>query len=387
MSIVTNNPIKIDYSKHPVFTDYFGVSKNVRNSDLNDLCLELDQMLFDLEEKLIFDKKFEDYVKKPLELIGRFWKILEEGAKVKDSNGFKEYINKIRNSVSHDILEDLAYYNRRGTYEPIYYNCDQLEKGVQLDENGYYIESIDNLDIELFDKLIQPYKNKILKSYESGSRSREELSINIWDNNVSEAIAKLVTTKDIPLIVSNHRFDQVDHIGFALELSPPDAQWWKNKYDDRCFNGSRDTVYYHYDESRVVYKAILYLNDITSEEYGATSVIPQSYKWNLPRFQWAIGRAIGGPPSSGDELSTENYIEYFMQFPECSQFVSGFGWDVLKDSAIEKKLIQERQIITGPKGTIVVFAGGNIIHRGGLVEEGHRWVCQIIFHVRNKEIN
>ena len=146
-------------------------------------------------------------------------------------------------------------------------------------------------------------------------------------------------------------------------------------------------MFYHYDQSRAIYKAILYLSDVTSEKNGATSVIPQSYKWNLPRFQWAIGRAIGGPPSRGDELSTENYIQYFMQFPECLQFVSGFGWDVLKGSVLEKKLIQEKKIITGPKGTMVVFSGGNIIHRGGLVEEGLRWVCQIIFHVRNKQIN
>ena len=385
MSEVQYNPSKIDYSKHPVFEDAFRLSKNASNSGLNDLCLELNHSLLELEEKLIFDKNFVEYVKEPLKLIGRFWGMVEEGATVKDKDKFRGYIERKRVQLTDIILQDLAHFSRRGSYEPVYYNSEQLEKGINLFQNGFYIEQIDEVELKEFENIIKPYKIEIEQSYEKGCRSREALSINVFDSDVYKGIAELLNKYDIPLIISNNRFEEIENIGFALELSPSDANWHKDIYKNQNFSGSRDTAYYHYDESRVVYKAILYLTDVSDENNGATSVIPESYQWDCPRFQLAVGRAITSPPQD-EKTSMEDYIEYFMQFPQNVQYVSHFGWDVIEGSMLEEQIIDKKQLVLGPKGTMVVFAGGNIVHRGGLVDEGNRWSCKIVFEVPRKKI-
>ena len=49
---------------------------------------------------------------------------------------------------------------------------------------------------------------------------------------------------------------------------------------------------------------------------------------------------------------------------------------------LENELCKKEIILKGEKGTLVVFDGANLLHRGGLLVEGERLVLQIIFGPR-----
>ena len=74
----------------------------------------------------------------------------------------------------------------------------------------------------------------------------------------------------------------------------------------------------------------------------------------------------------------------FSSLPEDLQFNSHLGWDILPNSTLEKHILERESIITGKAGSLVVFDGARLLHRGGMVNSGYRLALQIIFFSMNK---
>ena len=60
-------------------------------------------------------------------------------------------------------------------------------------------------------------------------------------------------------------------------------------------------------------------------------------------------------------------------------FNSHFGWDIIKGSSLEKKILENEKLFLGKKGATKIFDGGRLLHRGGLVQEGERIAIQVVF--------
>jgi hypothetical protein len=224
-----------------------------------------------------------------------------------------------------------------------------------------------------------------------GLLKREDLSTNT--GAVISRIAKILNKdfKDQGVLEAVSAYMGRDYVvgGLALELSVPQTTWWRNTL---LTNAPPKTMYAHFDESIKFPKAIVYLSDVGSDN-GPTSCYPKAYEaLRLNALQEIIGRvlsAVGSQTDSGlkdyygksyhQSMSSEQFRRHFMRLPSELRFNSHFGWDVLPGSDIEEKLLSYEQKMLGMAGTFIVFDGGRLLHRGGLLESGERIVLQVMF--------
>jgi hypothetical protein len=179
-------------------------------------------------------------------------------------------------------------------------------------------------------------------------------------------------------------------IGLALELSVPQATWWKNAIAGlEC---PPRTLYAHFDETISCPKSIVYLSDV-NEQNGPTGCYPGAYEaMQLNPLQEMIGRVVGTVGTRPDSplkdyyakqyhqsVNSENFRRHFMRLPECLRFNSHMGWDVLPGSKLESQLAASERKMTGPAGTFIAFDGACLLHRGGLMQDGERLALQVIF--------
>lgn len=190
--------------------------------------------------------------------------------------------------------------------------------------------------------------------------------------------------------VSSYTGRKTQVFGLALELSVPQATWWRNAIEG--LDRPPATLYAHLDETISCPKAIVYLSDV-SETNGPTGCYPGAYEaMQLNPLQELIGRVIGvvgTRPNSPlkqhyskqyhQSMNSENFRRHFMRLPEALRFNSHLGWDVLPGSEAESELVKVERKMTGPAGTFIAFDGARLLHRGGLMEAGERVALQVIF--------
>jgi len=175
-----------------------------------------------------------------------------------------------------------------------------------------------------------------------------------------------------------------------LELSYEGSTWWKDAIGNER---PPKTMYAHLDESVFAPKSIVYLSDVKSEN-GPTTLFPAAYQemGNNP-LQDIIGRVVGRVGNKdGTRLSelyrksyhqsagSPDFRRHFMMLPESLRFNSHLGWEVLPGSELEKSLAEREIEMLGPAGTFIVFDGSNLLHRGGLIQQGERIVLQVVFY-------
>lgn len=226
----------------------------------------------------------------------------------------------------------------------------------------------------------------------AGRLKREDLSINT--GKTVRAIRGVLNREFKALgvldAVSAYTGRKTRVIGLALELSVPQATWWKNSIDG--LNRPPQTLYAHLDESISYPKSIVYITDVT-EKNGPTGCYPGAYEaMQLNPLQEIIGRVVGTVGTCPDSplkdyyakqyhqsANSENFRRHFMLLPESLRFNSHLGWDVLPGSDLESHLASGEQKMIGPAGTFIVFDGARLLHRGGLMQEGERLALQVIF--------
>ncbi|QHE83760.1 hypothetical protein [Hydrogenophaga sp. BPS33] len=179
-------------------------------------------------------------------------------------------------------------------------------------------------------------------------------------------------------------------IGLALELSVPQATWWRNAIPG--LDHPPATLYAHLDETISCPKSIVYLSSVT-EQNGPTSCYPGAYEaMHMNPLQEMVGRVIGnigtraGSPLQiyygkqyHQSMNSDNFRRHFMRLPPSLRFNSHLGWDVMPGSEAEAQLAQLERKMTGPAGTFIAFDGARLLHRGGLMEAGERIALQVIF--------
>ena len=236
---------------------------------------------------------------------------------------------------------------------------------------------------------LEPFKGALLQNAANGETSRERLSTNRIPQPIVKMLADEFDRQGIRQAIMASRREMVALTGFSLELSVLNARWWSDGDYVDVGVPVQECSYFRSDESRDVYKAILYLDDVEREAQGATSIIPTSFGFERDRLQWIIGRvfsdidrsAFSDLGSSGRHLSSPSFRKLFMCIPPSLRQNSHWGFDGLDSFSQVNKLTESREVILGPSGTFLAFDGSRLMHRGGLVKEGNRWALQIVFYV------
>lgn len=152
---------------------------------------------------------------------------------------------------------------------------------------GFFIGRYGLESVEILESAVVAEKNILSENHKSGKRNREDLSVNLWNPSQGSLLNSVFGTKDICDGLSNYMGSNYVYSGCAFELSMPNLDWWKNRYqrDDE----SEPSAYYHLDMNSPYPKMLCYLSTVT-EKNGATSLLDASLDDST--LSWIAGRAL-----------------------------------------------------------------------------------------------
>jgi len=261
-----------------------------------------------------------------------------------------------------------------------------------LNTRRFFFEHASTGTLRKLDEIARAPLEELRAKAAAGSTTREDLSIN--HGTVAKRLVRIVDDeyerRGFNDAVSAYARRSMRVTGAALELSVPTATWWRNHYE---LPRSPRTLYAHTDEGLAHPKSIMYLTDVGPHS-GPMSVFPDcEARLGLSPLQKLVGRivdSVGAKPDSplfevygsGKLLRpflSSAFRRHFGMLPGSMRYYSHFGWDVIPDSELERTLEAAEVKMLGRAGSCVIFDGAQIIHRGGMVDQGERVALQLVF--------
>lgn len=193
------------------------------------------------------------------------------------------------------------------------------------------------------------------------------------------------TLKDIGLFdaVSSLFGRSVQANYWYLAHNTASEAWYQNCYQDAGVETS-PLAYAHFDNDFDLAKIQIYLTDV-GEDNGPFAFVPGSHKWAGCKTQQFVfkemDRHFKYPKDERyyyrPRFASPEYRKEFMQLPKSMQGSSHLGDDLLADSDMLREIDASFNRVTSDKGNCCVFAGGDLLHYGGLVQGEDRWVLQL----------
>lgn len=305
------------------------------------------------------------------------------------------FLSELLRQVQRLLNEQLKFNQEQNFDGPIAHVSATAARGVTaLVTERHFVSTLPEDAVSRIESLAAPEIARLRAVAASGQLKREALSVT--DGPVVAGILRLLNDAfrqtGVLAAVSTYSGATMEVSGAALELSVPQADWWRNSMPK--LRRPPTTMYAHVDESIDHPKAIVYLTDVGATN-GPTSCYPGVWQaLALHPLQELVGRVIGTVGANPDSplyayygrqyhqsMASETARRHFMRLPPQLRFNSHFGWDVMPDGEMEALMQQRERVLTGPAGSFIVFDGATLLHRGGLIEEGERVVLQVIFSV------
>lgn len=303
------------------------------------------------------------------------------------------FLLELRSACIRLLDEELAWYARppRAGFVDVA-DKQARQDAVRMQRDRHYFGRLPQTAVAELRTLAERELGQFRVNVAAGRLKREDLSVNSGPTvrAIRDVLNREFKALGVLDAVSAYTGRKTRVIGLALELSVPQATWWKNAITG--LERPPRTLYAHLDETISCPKSIVYLSDVT-EQNGPTGCYPGAYEaMQLNPLQEMIGRVVGTVGTGTDSplkdyyakqyhqsVNSENFRRHFMRLPECLRFNSHMGWDVLPGSDLESRLANSERRMTGPAGTFIAFDGACLLHRGGLMQEGERLALQVIF--------
>lgn len=368
--------MKINYNDNQYFHFKDKTSLNIDNNLIDEIDQKYKQILNNSFNTKEIITQFH-VIKKNIKQV--FYKLILQTAKDEKLKFFLEELQEF--SLDH-LRETKDYYKslKNDNFKSNELTQDRFFFGILSEEA---LNQINNISKDIISNLRERKNWKNL--------NRDKLSINRGRvcKKIREILNQEFDNQNILKKVSNYMKKEYHVTGVAIELSLPNTKWWNNIQSD---GDGPKTLYAHVDESDLYPKSICYLSNV-DDNNGPTSLYPNIYKkMNLNFLQTIVGKVINNIGKSKNSklnkfynrkyhqsMSCENFRKHFVKLPENMQFNSHFGWDVVPGSELENNFVENEVVLKGKSGTFVIFDGGNILHRGGLINSGERIVLQIVF--------
>ncbi len=303
------------------------------------------------------------------------------------------FLLELRNACIRLLDEELAWYVRQPQEGFVdLADARARQDAVRMKRDRYYFGCLPQAAVAELRNLAERELGQFRANAAAGRLKREDLSVN---SGPTVRAIRAVLNREFKALgvldaVSAYTGRKTRVIGLALELSVPQATWWKNAIAG--LERPPQTLYAHLDETISCPKSIVYLSDV-AEQNGPTGCYPGAYEaMQLNPLQEMIGRVVGTVGTRPDSplkdyyakqyhqsVNSENFRRHFMRLPECLRFNSHMGWDVAPGSELESSLASNERKMTGSAGTFIAFDGARLLHRGGLMQEGERLALQVIF--------
>lgn len=299
------------------------------------------------------------------------------------------FLDELESQSLRLLNEELGYYQSANKSK--YPDGDQETRVATLKTDRHFFDEMGAAAVSRIMDISTPEVNVFRSRAAQGQLKREDLSANNGPivGQIVEILNDEFRAQGVLDAVSAYIGFDCRVGGLAIELSVPQATWWRDTLDTSV---PPKTMYAHVDESIIYPKAIVYLSNVTPAN-GPTSCYPGVYEeLRLNALQEIIGRVINYPghlegsilkdhygKSYHQTMSSSRFRQHFMRLPAELRFNSHMGWDVVPGSETEQEFMARERVMTGAAGTYIVFDGGRLFHRGGMVESGERIALQVIF--------
>lgn len=390
-------PFQPDYAQHPAFRPHIKWNSTFdgRVAQADHL---MNKVLLKAESDLTLKKtSLVDAIAEVNQGLGLVTDLLASANQVV-GNDFSAFAKRFHHELLRVVFDDLAYFDRRNSYVPVINDAQEMALRNNLATNGVIQCNLNADELAGLRAHVQPYVDELQRRHKQGQRSREELSTNQLDAQSMNYVKGIFARRGLDRAVSNVRHEPAAAWGFAVEISPDNNEWWHSRYQDVGIAEPGPATYFHNDESRDVYKAIIYLEDVT-EALGPFSYLPASYSMERPRFAWAVSRAtlttLWAPeirktmtdmiPARG-VFTSQVARKFFGLLPPAWRLNSHFGFDVMAGTPLAADIKRHEVSLVAPAGQCIVFDGSRLIHRGGLVRKGCRVALQVMFEVPRQNV-
>lgn len=175
-----------------------------------------------------------------------------------------------------------------------------------------------------------------------------------------------------------------------LVYSSESESWWKGCYANEGLADS-PACYFHHDQDFAQIKSVIYLSD-TAMDQGPFSYINNGTKFRtaniLPHFYFHMGSSMAATAKALNHRASSYFRPYFQNSDIRAAYAAlpprllgstHFGDDLMPGAEATDAFLHQERYVTSDQGNAVLFNGGDIFHRGGLVRRGNRWTLQIMF--------
>jgi hypothetical protein len=392
------SPYAIDYARHPAYSPFPRFDSRY-DAPVSDAVDRINALLLELEGLLTLRQvTFGEAIARANGPIRLLLDTIADANRSANAD-FPVFAHHLYLEMMRVVVSDLGYFARRNSYQPVIHDERELARRNALALDGFALFQLRDEELARLRTLCEPFFERIEVNFGSGLRGRDDLSLNQITEEVFDAVHQVFASRGWEKAVADVRHEACRSGGSAIELSVDDSDWWHSPYQDVGLPAKGQAAYFHNDESRDVYKAIIYLDDV-GPELGPFEFVPSSFALERPRFEWVAARAnltviqhaavsallpdLGDKRFSQRSQTSLGWRRLFALLPARLQRNSHFGFDVVDDSELARHLAAEARTMLGPAGSAVVFDGSRLCHRGGLVRRGRRRALQVIFEVARR---
>lgn len=378
--------LTIDYAHHPAFKPFSDLSRR----SLSDAGVYFTKLNC-LWEQLIGPEYAERAADIPARFVAERSRFMAELYPHLSTLGEPDYINFVRQALDKSaemILREITYRTAarlkvRNYGEKAEDVRDELQtKSVA----SFHLEPSERAKIV---RILEPYIKKLRHDSRTNSGARCFVAVPAWGDDWI-LIKRFLRRNHIEEGISAFAGYPMELVGYALTYSHPEESWFKQCYQDLELKVPK-TVQMHFDEDNISAKSMLYLNDVWKEN-GAFSFVPRSAAIIASRSQTSYFKCLdyahaafaasrGATETSYNRalFGTPALRPHFARLPAELQGSSGPGDDIEDGTPLSDFLTSNEQKITTSVGDFALFAGGETLHRGGVVESGERWALQMIY--------
>jgi hypothetical protein len=238
-------------------------------------------------------------------------------------------------------------------------------------------------------KSLEPYVDILKEQRRSNCGARSFVAVPSWGEHW-QLIKRFLKKNRIEEGISAYAGYPLELSGYALTYSHPNESWFRQCYADLGLDAP-GTVQMHYDEENTSAKSMLYLNEIESDN-GPFSYIPRGALQITSRSRLSFFKSLDYAHADFERTQAVDRGTYnralfnspllrhhFARLPSELQGSSCLGDDILDGTPLSKFLLGHERQITSSVGDLALFAGGETLHRGGVVQRGERWALQMIY--------
>lgn len=183
---------------------------------------------------------------------------------------------------------------------------------------------------------------------------------------------------------------EMEILSVNLVFSHDKERWWKECYAD-CGVELSPLTYLHHDQDWHQIKSVIYFGGSVNADNGAFSYIKGALGFRrgniLPHFYFHLVNALNRLADAHGRGSQTYYRRafsdpetrrWFASLPPALQGTTHFGDDLLESDTQTADLLARERVVDSSAGNLVLFNGGDLLHRGGLVQRGQRWSLQLM---------